>query len=134
MCCNVLSNGGRALGVSDLDYSSVCDAEYNVLGAEPLMYLIRIIHGRVCCYVLCVGGRALGVSDQDYPSECAAVYCATTQCVEGIALGVSDQDYPSMFDVVYCVFGAEPLVYLIKIIQACVLLCTMCLGKSPWCV
>ena len=106
MCCRVLCVGGRALGVSDQDYPSVCAAEYFVLGAEPLVYLIKIIQRRVL-QCLCVGGRALGVPDQDYPSVCAAVYCVS---------------------------GAEPLVYLIKIIQACVLMCTVCRGQSPWCI
>ena len=98
MCCCVLCVGGRALGVSDQDYPSVCAAVCCVLGAEPLVCLIKIIKV-VCCCVLFVGGRAIGVSDQDYQSVCVAVYG---------------------------VLRAEPLMYLIKIIQLCVLPCSVC--------
>ena len=127
--CRVQCVGGRALGVSDQDYPSVCAAMYYVLGGEPLMYLIRIIQGCVLPCTVC-GGKSpwciwLRLSKR---------VCCCVLCVGRIALGVSDLDYPSICAAVNCVFEGKPLVYLIKIIQVCVLLCTVCWGKSPWCI
>ena len=91
--------GGKALGVSDQDYPTVCAAVYSVMEAEPLVYLTKIIQGLIAYGILPVGSLALGVSDQDYPRVCADVYI---------------------------VLEAEPLVYLTKIIQGCLLRCTLC--------
>ena len=79
--------------------------------------------------MLFVECRALGVSDQDdYPSVCAAVYC-----VSG-AEPLANHDYSSVCAAVHFVTGKEPFVYLIKIIQVCVLLCTMCWRQSTCCI
>ena len=49
--------------------------------------------------------------------------CSSEAFDKGRALGVSDQDHPNMGAALYCLLGLEPLVYLTKIIQACVLMC-----------
>ena len=60
--------------------------------------------------------------------------CCNVSSVEGRALGVSDQEYLIVCVAMYRVLEAEPLVYLIKIIQGqgagvhallCIVLCTM---------
>ena len=106
VCCCVQCVGGRALGVPDEDYPSMCADVYYVLGAEPL-----------------------GVFDQDDPT---CVRCEV--CVGGRIHGVYDLDYQSVCVVVYCVLESEPLVYPIKIIQACETLHTVRWRQSPCCI
>ena len=109
-CC-VLCVRGRALGVSDQEYSMVC-----------------------CCE-LCVRGRALGASVQEYSIVCVALY----HVLEAEPLVVSHQDYSrakcrcactALYSAVYYVMEAEPLVFLTKIIQGCELWCNVCWERT----
>ena len=59
-----------------------------ISGAEPLVYLTKIIQGLVvsvcvCCSAMYIGGSASGVSDHDYLSAGGKCVCAAVECLLG---------------------------------------------------
>ena len=60
--------------MSDIDHIRVCASLHFFVGAEPLVFLTKIIQVCVICCAPFVCGSALGVSDKDHPIVCAIVH------------------------------------------------------------